>query len=167
VPLYGPDIDLGHFILGIIDLNSSQITILDSLSMARNKRDYSIAFLALLEITNLIHVSGSMKFNLTNWKLVVSEDCAQQDDGINCGIFVILNVASMFVGHQLSGIEDYDRSRYWIHDLIIKFQVEDPKMSKERTLPFIENLVIEKIDILTESTRYYISNIIKDMKFEK
>jgi Ulp1 family protease len=96
--MYGPDLTiLDHFILGIIDLDSKQITILDLMSMTRNKGDYGIAFLALLEINNLIHICGSMHFDSSkfNWKLVVSDDSAQQEDGINCGVFMILNVAAV------------------------------------------------------------------------
>jgi len=77
----------------------------------------SYSFLALLEINNLVHICGYVHFDSSNWKLVVSDDSAQQEDGINCEVSVILNVAAMFVGHQLSGIEDFDRSRYWEHDL--------------------------------------------------
>jgi len=165
VPIHGSDVDMGgHFIVGLIDLKSKQITILDSLSMARVKRDYAIAFQALLEITNLIYYCGLMAFNLSDWKLVVSNDCAQQNDGINCGLFVILNIAAMFEGHQLSGIEDIDRARYWFYDLLIKFKKEDPRLPKVRSLPDFENFEMDKIDIIAESTSYYNSNIIKVLK---
>jgi hypothetical protein len=165
VPIYGPDVDIGaHFIIGLIDLKAKQITILDSLSMAKAKRDYGIAFLALLEVTNLIIYCGLMVYNLPDWKFVVSDDSAQQNDGINCGIFVILNIAAMFEGHQLSGIEEIDRARHWIYDLLIKYKKDDPKLPKIRSLPDFINLEIDKIEISAEPTSHYVSNIINVLK---
>jgi hypothetical protein len=73
----------------------------------------------------------------------------------------------LFVGQKLSGIEDFDRSRYWIHDLLIKFKVENPKLLKVRSLPYLENVEIKSMDISAESTRDYISNLINFFKFKK
>ncbi len=165
MPIYGPDVDMGaHFFVGLIDLKAKQITVLDSLSMARAKRDYGIAFLALLEVANLIIYCGLMEFNSSDWKFVVSDDSAQQDDGINCGVFVILNIAAMFEGHQLSGIDEIDRARHWIHDLLVKYKKDDLKLPKVKTSPDFINLEIDKIEILAESTSFYVSNIINTLK---
>jgi hypothetical protein len=47
-----------------------------------------------LELTNLIFQSDSIEFEANDWKTVISS-------GHNCGIFVILNLAAMFIGNQL------------------------------------------------------------------
>jgi Ulp1 family protease len=52
-----------------------------------------------LELTNLVFQSGSIEFEANEWKTVIISDCLQQDDGHNCGIFVILNLAAMFIGN--------------------------------------------------------------------
>jgi len=51
------------------------------------------------ELTNLVFQSGSIEFEANEWKTVISSDCLQQNDGHNCGIFVILNLAAMFIGN--------------------------------------------------------------------
>ena len=39
-------------------------------------------------------------------KTAKCNDCAQQTDSNNCGVFVILNIAAIFMGRQLTGIEN-------------------------------------------------------------
>jgi len=62
-------------------------------------KDYAITIYLLLELTNLVFQSGSIEFEANEWKTVISSDCLQQNDGHNCGIFVILNLAAMFIGN--------------------------------------------------------------------
>jgi hypothetical protein len=73
VPLFGKYVDLifeGHYILGLIDMKSKQITILDSLR-GNHKQTYGIAFFALLELTNLIFCSQNITFVPSEWKLII------------------------------------------------------------------------------------------------
>jgi Ulp1 family protease len=46
-----------------------------------------------------------IEFEANEWKTVISSDCLQQNDGHNCGIFVTLNLAAMFIGNQLLKIK--------------------------------------------------------------
>jgi Ulp1 family protease len=148
-------------------MKSKQITILDSLRKGNHKQTYGIAFFALLELANLIFCSQYITFVPSEWKLIISFDSPQQKDGHNCGLFVILNLASIFSGQQLRRIENPDRARQWIYHLINNYRKSDEKEAQLTYLPTIVPLNIQEMNIQEISTTDYFYSLIKDIRNQK
>ena len=100
------------------------------------------------------------------WKLVISNDCAQQTDSNNCGVFVILNIAAMFVGHQLTGIENQINIRNYIQYINI-YKLESLNECFLVDLPKFMELKIDSIRVEIEPTNNYISFVIEEVKNKK
>ncbi len=170
VPIFGDHMDHpngAHYLVSIIDMKSKKITILDSMCKGKLKKDYAITIYLLLELTNLIFQSGSIEFEANDWKTVISSDCLQQNDGHNCGIFVILNLAAMFIGNQLLEMKNPEKIRHWIYEIVKNFKIEEVRMPRLRNLPIIKDFKIDKLDILAEPTFNYVSKIIGNIKNQK
>ena len=101
-----------HYFLGVLDFMSKKITILDSLGKNRSTLHYRLTFYALLHLANIISNTGNIKFEHFDWSLILSNDCSQQSDGCSCGLFVILNIAFILIGHQLFSIKDTKLARH-------------------------------------------------------
>jgi Ulp1 family protease len=148
-------------------MKSIKITVLDSMGKGKLKKDYAITIYLLLELTNLIFHSGSIEFEANDWKTVISSDCLQQNDGHNCCIFVILNLAAIFIGNQLLGMKNPEKVRHWIYEIVKNFKTEEVRMPRLRNLPIIKDFKIDKVDIPVEPTFNYISKIIGNIKNQK
>ena len=108
-----------HFYLGIICMHNKSIIILDSLSNGKKLENYTLTFMGLLNVVKLIYSTSTfMNFIEDDWKLIVSSDAAQQNDDINCGLFVIANVACILKRFQLNEIENIVQARFWVRNLI-------------------------------------------------
>jgi hypothetical protein len=132
--------------------------------MYQRKNKYGVIFYVLLELMNLIYNSGSLSFEPANWNLIISNDCVSQADGHSCGLFVILNTASMFYGFQLTEMNDPIRARYWIYDIIKKYFREESNRFRSRSLPQINPMHLESMNIIDDSTTEYIRFLINSFK---
>jgi len=119
--------------LGLIDRESKRITVIDSLGTNQKKNNYGVIFYVLLELMNLIYNSGFISYEPSNWKLIIRNDCVSQADGHSCCLFVILNTMSMFLGFQLTETNDPVRVRYWVYDLIQKYNETDQDLERLRS----------------------------------
>ena len=108
-----------HFFLAIICFNKKMIIILDSLSKGKQLKNYSLTYMALLNLIKYIHSTNNyMNFNVSEWQLIISSDCAQQTDTKNCGLFVICNVACILKKFQLDNLDNSVQARFWVKNLI-------------------------------------------------
>ena len=133
------------------------------MAISRYKNDYSITFYALLQITNMIFNSSFVNLDISEWKFVVSANCAQQ----NCGLYVILNIAALFSGNQLKIFINETQVRHWIYFILKNFPLNDNNPPRIGRLPDIRQLDIDELNIISEPTTNYITNIIKDLKKNK
>ena len=97
----------------------------------------------------------------------ISNDCAQQTNSNNCGVFVILNTAAMFIGHQLTGIENQINIRNWIQYINNIHKLENLNECFLVDLPKFMELKIDSIRIEIEPTNNYISSVIEEVKNKK
>jgi hypothetical protein len=152
--------------LGSIDRESKIISVIDSLGTNQKKNNYGVIFYVLLELMNLINNSGFISYEPSNWKLIISNDCASQADGHSCCLFVILNTMSMFLGFQLTETNDPVRVRYWVYDLIQKYNETDQDLERLRSLPLINPMHLESMDITDDPTNRYIRYLINSLKLK-
>jgi hypothetical protein len=117
-----------------------------------------------LELMNLTYNSGSISFEPVNWYLIISNDCVSQANGHSCWLFVILITASMFYGFQLTQMNDPIRARYRIYDIIQKYYREESNRFRSRNLPQINQMHLESINIIDDSTTEYIRFLINSFK---
>jgi hypothetical protein len=132
--------------------------------MYQRKNRYGVIFYVLLELMNLTYNSGSISFEPANWSLIISNDFVSQADGHSCGFFFILNTASMFNGFQLTEMNDPIRARYWIYDIIQKYYRGESNRFRSRNLPQINQMHLESMNIIDDSTTEYIRFLINSFK---
>lgn len=107
-----------HFFLGIICIKTRQILILDSMVSGKKLENYSMSFLALINLTKLIYSTCYFaEFSLNEWKFILSNDCALQDDGNNCGVFVLANICCILNKFQMSELKNPEQARYYFRNL--------------------------------------------------
>lgn len=83
------NISNSHWVLAVIFMIEKKISYYDSLNDYQNKGNF---YLHILKnwIKDEVHDKCKEKIILDDWKLVI-ENCPKQDNGCDCGLFVIYN----------------------------------------------------------------------------
>ena len=81
---------------------------------------------------------------------MLSNDCSQQSDGCSYGLFVILNLASILIEHQLLRIKGTKMARHWIYNLLTNYLKEDSAPIKNIQIHNIPELGLKSLEIATE-----------------
>jgi Ulp1 protease family, C-terminal catalytic domain/MULE transposase domain len=104
----------GHYSLGLICFPSKRIYILDSGNHIPDKSTYQhFKWLSIYaRACNLIAYADQDKFN--NWRWVWCTDVPKQNDSVNCGLYVIYNVASIIKRVPYSICTNNDNGRIWV-----------------------------------------------------
>lgn len=139
-----------HFFLAVISMKTNQIIILDSMVSGKKLENYSMSFHALINLVKLIYSTNEYaQFKLNEWKFILSMDCAIQEDGISCGVFVLANISRILNKFQMHKLDNPDQARYYFRNLADRNQnvlfasYEEPKIYPE--FQYIE--MNDKIDI--------------------
>ncbi len=72
----------------------------------------------------------------------------------------------MFLGFQLTETNDPVRVRYWVYDLIQKYNETDQDLERLRSLPLINPMHLESMDITDDPTNRYIRYLINSLKLK-
>lgn len=84
-----------HWMLGIIHKESQSIYLLDSIGDSAVRSE---TFLCLATIVHIMYEVENLKTPLADWSYIYSNDCLEQTNGFDCGLFVCLNVFAVLKG---------------------------------------------------------------------
>ena len=146
---------------------SKKITVFDSLLKSRLTFDYGMTFYALLQLTNLIFNSFDLSIDPSDWNLIISNDNAQQIDGSNCGLYVILYINAMFSSQIFQRLKNPNQVRKWLYEVVNQYKTEEETSTTHCTLPKIKTVEIQTLHIVSNSTEDYTVNIINELKRNK
>lgn len=94
-----------HFILGVICKSKQKIIVLDSLRVSKKstnleKKQRNKIFESLGMITAMNFKLMNLTVDLTDWDLIYSTDCPQQNNNFDCGVYTIINAIYIMLNER-------------------------------------------------------------------
>ncbi|RWS21954.1 hypothetical protein B4U80_14082, partial [Leptotrombidium deliense] len=139
--------DGSHWMLGVINVNTREIIILDSL----NNKFRNEQFLVLRKIITMAAAAALVKIDTTHWNYIYAEDVPKQSNSYDCGLFVILYAYAIIRKEKFFSISSRV-GRRWIKYIGSCFdhgiQRLQPSRLSTKSLISIRDLISENVSEL-------------------
>ncbi|RWS18917.1 hypothetical protein B4U80_12390, partial [Leptotrombidium deliense] len=132
-----------HWMLGIIIIKSREIILLDSL----NNKYRNEQFTVLRRMIFMAAASALVKLDISTWRCIYAEDTVKQQNGYDCGLFVILYAYSVIRNEKFFSLPSRI-GRRWINYIGSYFDHEPIRTHHARisakTMIAIRDIIDEK-----------------------
>ncbi len=115
-----------HWLLAIENFREQVISVFNS---NHSLETVKLAAPTLMKVISCIYVSAGENLQASGWRVTDVVNAPQQDNGYDCGVFVVVNACAI-ISHSPLGPVNSLKARLWIHSLIQKFR--DTKKQKVR-----------------------------------
>ncbi|RWS24903.1 uncharacterized protein B4U80_13156 [Leptotrombidium deliense] len=119
-----------HWMLGLISFKLREIILLDSLNNSHREEQFDV----LRRMAMMAAATAKIKLNLDTWNYIYADDIPKQNNGYDCGLFVIL-YAYAFVRNEKFFSLPSDIGIRWIKYLGSSFSFEPQKRLYPRMSP--------------------------------
>uniref|UniRef100_A0A671RNL3 Ubiquitin-like protease family profile domain-containing protein n=1 Tax=Sinocyclocheilus anshuiensis TaxID=1608454 RepID=A0A671RNL3_9TELE len=113
-----------HWVLATANFREREISVFNSIHSLKTLKHVAPT---LMKIIAYIFTSATENLQASDWKISDVVNTPQQDNGYDCGVFVVVNACAIIDNTPFGPVNSV-KARMWIHSLIEKYEPQKDKL---------------------------------------